>query len=104
MPGSRVIVRLKISLLPSVYTLKLNQRQDFAESAIDAGSFSNALEAGALEACLVYVRRSEPADDVDVELNCRLAERLFHCERRDEALECGRRALALAPADAETLY
>jgi tetratricopeptide (TPR) repeat protein len=37
-------------------------------------------------------------------LNCRAAEALFHGGRRDEALECGRRAFALAADDRDTAY
>jgi protein O-GlcNAc transferase len=44
------------------------------------------------------------ADEREAAENRRLSEVLFHSGRRDEALTCGRRALALASSDPETLY
>jgi len=69
---------------------------------IDIESFSPALRAGAVDACLDYLRREEGGGPTDAPLNCRAAEALFHCGRRDEALECGRRAFALTTEDHDT--
>jgi capsular polysaccharide transport system permease protein len=69
---------------------------------IDYESFSAALHAGAFDACLDYLRREEGGGPTEAPLNCRAAEALFHNGRRDEALECGRRAFALAAEDRDT--
>lgn len=70
-----------------------------AEPTIDATSFPAALDAGLLDACLDYLRRSTNNAGTDAPLNCRLAEALFHAGRRDEAVECCRRAAPARPAD-----
>ncbi|HEY1796016.1 MAG TPA: tetratricopeptide repeat protein [Stellaceae bacterium] len=49
--------------------------------------------------CLDLLRRDDDPGADGAALNCRLAEILFHRGRRDEALECGRRALAFAAGD-----
>jgi capsular polysaccharide transport system permease protein len=67
---------------------------------IDLDTFSSALSAGEFEVCLRLLRNSAEADAAAALLNCRLAEALFHSGRRDDALECGRRAFASAPYDA----
>ena len=72
--------------------------------AIDPDFFSAALQAGALDDWLDYARRAGTDDRSHADLNRRLAEALFHCERGEEALECGRRALAVAAGDPETLH
>lgn len=77
--------------------------RDFSPLAIDPDSFAAALHAGALDACLVYARQNERSYDENAELNRRVAEALFHRGHRDEALECGRRALALAGSDPKIL-
>jgi Flp pilus assembly protein TadD len=82
--------------------LKLDR--DFPPLTIDTESFASALEIGALDECLGYVRRIERSGGPDASLNCRLAEALFHHGRCEEALECGRRAVARAPGHAETLH
>src|SRR5439155_17703697 len=69
---------------------------------IDTESFSPALRAGAFDACLDYLRREDGGGPDDAPLNCRAAEALFHCGRRDEALECGRRAFVAAAEDRDT--
>ena len=58
--------------------------------------FASALSAGDLDGCLRRLRTDRTADLAAAERNCRLAEVLFHADRGDEALECGRRAFALA--------
>ena len=63
---------------------------------IDTASFASALSAGNLDACALYLRADPSADVATAERNCRLAEALFHCCRRDEALEFGRHAFELA--------
>jgi capsular polysaccharide transport system permease protein len=59
---------------------------------IDAESFLPALAAGRLDACLAYLKRINTNTASDAGLNCRLAEALFHRNRRDESVECCRRA------------
>lgn len=78
--------------------------RDFPQPAIDADSFSSALLAGALDECLDYSRREENGDGSDAALNCRLAEALFHRDRREEALECGLRVFVTAAHDPHALY
>ena len=78
--------------------------REFPPLAIDPDFFVAALQAGALDDCLDYARRAGNGDRSDADLNRRLAEALFHCERREDAVECGRRALAMAPGDTQTLY
>jgi tetratricopeptide (TPR) repeat protein len=58
--------------------------------------FASALSAGQLDACVLWLRSDTSVDLAAAERNCRLAEALFHYGRRDEALEYGGRALALA--------
>jgi tetratricopeptide (TPR) repeat protein len=65
--------------------------------------FEPALSAGALDGCLLILR-AEPSDAPSVaERNCRLAEALFHAGRRDDALECGRRAFGMADGHGHVL-
>jgi tetratricopeptide (TPR) repeat protein len=75
-----------------------------ARPPIDAESFLPALAAGRLDICLAYVEREDARGAADAARNCRLAEALFHCGRRDEALECVRRALPWAGDDAALLH
>jgi tetratricopeptide (TPR) repeat protein len=91
-----VIVHPKISPVPSRYTHELNLDRAFANLSIDAESFLPALAAGALDACLAYLDRAHSNGQSDAGLNCRLAEALFQQSRRDEALECCRRAFPWA--------
>jgi tetratricopeptide (TPR) repeat protein len=74
-----------------------------AKPPIDAESFLPALAAGRLDACLAYLKRGDSDGAADGELNCRLAEALFHRGRCEEALECVRRALAWVGGDAAML-
>jgi Flp pilus assembly protein TadD len=71
---------------------------------IDTDAFSSALSAGDLDACLELLRSCDSSTSDTAVLHCRLAEALFHHERRDEALECGRRAFALTPDNPETAH
>jgi ABC-type polysaccharide/polyol phosphate export permease/Flp pilus assembly protein TadD len=72
--------------------------------AIDPDFFSAALQAGEFDDCLDYLRRTEAGGRSHANLNRRLAEALFHRGRREEAVECGRRALARDPSNPEMLY
>lgn len=70
---------------------------------VDVEAFGSALNAGVLDRCLADLRRADPDKQSDAGLNCRLAEALFQEGRRDEALECVRRALPWAASDVEML-
>jgi ABC-type polysaccharide/polyol phosphate export permease/predicted Zn-dependent protease len=72
---------------------------DFPRSAIDRSALVRAMESGALDECLYSLREDDGNGPDAARLNCRLAEILFHDARYDEALECGRRAFAIAPED-----
>ncbi len=76
---------------------------DLPSSSIDAESFLLALAAGELDRCVVYLNGSDTDTQSDAGLNCRLAEALLHQSRRDEAVECVRRALQWADGDAAML-
>ena len=71
----------------------------FPQLAIDSSTFSRALESGALDTCLDYLRREETAGPDRARLACRLGEKLFHSGRGGEAIECGRFAFATAAND-----
>src|SRR5436190_22854983 len=86
-----------ISCAPARSTQKLYPSPALA-SITDDVSFSSSLSAGQLDTCLLLVRDTAAAYPNTAELNCRLAKALFHCGRRDDALECGRRALPLRQA------
>jgi len=75
-----------------------------AKPPIDAVSFLPALAAGRLDACLAYLKREDSSGAAESELHCRLAEALFHQARRDEALECVRRAYPWIGGDAGLLH
>jgi len=60
--------------------------RELANSSIDAGSFSPALAAGALDSCLAYFDRPDSNGQSDAGLKCRLAAALLHQNRRDEAV------------------
>jgi tetratricopeptide (TPR) repeat protein len=70
----------------------------------DPAAFVNSLNSGALDDCLDYLRGEEGAAPEAANLNCRLAERLFHNGRSDEALECAWRAFTSAPDDGDTAH
>jgi capsular polysaccharide transport system permease protein len=71
---------------------------------IDSDAFSSALSAGDLDVCLELLRRCDSSTSDTAGLSCRAAEALFHRGRRDEALECGRRAFAVAADETETAH
>jgi capsular polysaccharide transport system permease protein len=71
---------------------------------IDTDAFSSALSAGELAVCLELLRSCDSGGSAPAMLNCRAAEALFHNSRLGEALECGRRAFALAPDHPETAH
>ena len=71
---------------------------------IDFDTFSSALSAGELDVCLRLLRNPGGTHPTSAVLNCRLAEALFHSGRRDDALECGSRAFASAPYDADAAH
>lgn len=77
---------------------------DFPRSAIDHFAFDRALESGALEACLYFLQTEAGAGQEAARLNCRLAEMLFHEGRRDDALECGRRAFDITKDDGAVVH
>jgi capsular polysaccharide transport system permease protein len=54
------------------------------------------MDSGALDDCLSLLREDDGNRPDTARLNCRLAEILFHEGRHDDALECGRRAFAMA--------
>ena len=82
----------------------MNIDHNYPQLAIDPSIFSHALERGALEICLDYLQREEIAGPETALLACRLGEKLFHIGRRDEAIECGRRAFAAAANDNEVAH
>src|SRR5580704_1167887 len=72
--------------------------------AIDTAEFTRALDSGALDACLDYLRLDDAVGPENAWLNCQLGERLFYSGRSSEALECGRRAFAAAANDNEIIH
>jgi capsular polysaccharide transport system permease protein len=77
----------------------LSLDQDFPRSAIDRSTFARALDSGALDDCLYLLRDDDGRNPDAARLNCRLAENFFHEGRHNDALECGRRAFAIASDD-----
>ncbi|HYM73113.1 MAG TPA: tetratricopeptide repeat protein [Stellaceae bacterium] len=73
--------------------------ESFPHLAVDLAAFTQALNNGALDECLYYLRSDGGAAPETAGLNCRLGEKLFHGGRIDDALECGRRAFAAAASD-----
>jgi ABC-type polysaccharide/polyol phosphate export permease/tetratricopeptide (TPR) repeat protein len=67
--------------------------------AIDPDDFARYMNSGALDGCLRSVRTQQTGGRAVAQLNCGLAERLFYDGRGDDALECARRAFAMAPDD-----
>src|SRR5437764_10253632 len=86
------------------YALKLNLDREVPPLLIDTDAFSSALRAGGFDVCLELLRRCDSGTSDTAVLSCRAAEALFHRGRRDEALECGRRAFAVAAEDPETAH
>lgn len=85
-------------LLPR-YPLKLSHTRSFSLNDAAPTTFFTALDAGELGVCLDLLRRDDDPGADGAALNCRLAEILVHRGRREDALECGRRALAFAAGD-----
>ncbi|HVH79053.1 MAG TPA: tetratricopeptide repeat protein, partial [Stellaceae bacterium] len=73
-------------------------------SAIDETNFAGALEAGALDPCLEYLRANETISTEAAWLACRLGERLFYEGRDQEAVECGQLAFAAAANDNDVVH
>ena len=71
---------------------------------IDRSALARALDRGALDDCLEFLRQKNRNGLGEAELNCQLAEALFHAGRRDEALECGQRAFAAADGEDEVAH
>lgn len=83
----------------------MNEKEhDLRQLEVDADSFWSALDRGALDACLHYLRRADADGAAQARLNCRLAEALLHGGRGDEAVECIRRAFPAAQSDAALLH
>jgi tetratricopeptide (TPR) repeat protein len=77
----------------------LSLGHNFPRLAIDQSTFYRALESGALDTCLDYLRRGPIAATDTARFACRLGEKLFHDGRSSDAIECGRRAFAAAAND-----
>src|ERR1700722_13635500 len=84
--------------------LRLSLDHNFPRLAIDQSTFSHALERGALDACLNYLRHEEIAGPDTARLICRLGEKLYHDGRSGDAVECGRLAFAVAANDNEIAH
>ncbi|HWB51910.1 MAG TPA: ABC transporter permease [Stellaceae bacterium] len=77
---------------------------NYPQLAIDHHVFSRALDGGALDTCLDYLRRQEIAGTDTAHLACRLGEKLYHDGRADDAVECGRAAFAAAANDNDVAH
>ncbi len=71
----------------------MNLNRELPQLTINFEAFGSALAAGALDSCLAYLTRAHRNSESDTGPNCSLAEALFHRGRRDEAVECCRRAV-----------
>jgi len=80
-------------------TVRLSFDHNYPQLAIDPHDFSRALENGALDTCLDYLRRQNVEGSDAAQLACRLGEKLYYAGRGAEALECGRIAFAVAAND-----
>ncbi len=78
--------------------------ENFSHLAIDPAAFVNSLNSGALDDCLDYLRADAGAAPEAADLNCRLAERLFHHGRGNDAVECAWRAFTAVPDDNDTAH
>ena len=72
---------------------------DFPRLSIDPDEAERAPTGGSLDERLRLLRTDGERGHETARLNCRLSEALYHAARPDEALECGRRAFAIAPDD-----
>lgn len=97
------IVHPQVPPSPAKYTLSGFKDEKIRYSSINSGSFEPALAAGALDACLAYLKRADSNGESEAGLNCRLAEALLHQDRREAAVECVRRASPWAGSDAAML-
>jgi tetratricopeptide (TPR) repeat protein len=70
----------------------LSNGPELPQSAVDAASFVAALDAGALDACLFYMREKDARGEVDPSQDCKLAEALLVAGRHADAAECASRA------------
>jgi tetratricopeptide (TPR) repeat protein len=77
---------------------------NFPQLAIEPSTFSHALEMGALDICLAQLRQVDVQVQHDPRLICKLGEKLFHCGRSGDALECGRFAFAIAANDNDIIH
>lgn len=77
---------------------------NFPQLAIDTKTFSLALERGALDDCLQYLRDQDAAGPEIAYLACQAGEKLFHLGRGSEAVECGRAAFAAAANDNDVVH
>jgi hypothetical protein len=70
----------------------LSNGRELPHSAVEAASFMPALDAGALDACLFYVREQNAHGEGDPSPDCKLAEALLGAGRHGDAVECANRA------------
>lgn len=77
----------------------MNLDHNYPQLAIDHSTFSTALDGGALDTCLHFLRRQELCGLEGARLACRLGEKLFHAGRAGEAVECGQFAFSTAAND-----
>jgi len=101
--GDHLIVHPHVSPSSPSYPHRLFDYSKLPHSLIDAGLFLPALTAGALDACLDYLRSEGANGPSGAALNCRLAEALLHQDRCDAAVECVRRASPWAGSDVSML-
>jgi hypothetical protein len=81
----------------------LNLNRELPQLTVNFEAFGSALAAGALDSCLAYLTRAHGNSESDTGPNCSLAEALFHRGRRDEAVECCRRAVPGVGSDTAML-
>lgn len=81
----------------------MNDNIALAHTSQDIEGLWSALNAGELDSCLAYLSQADRTDEPDAALECRLAEALLHEGRREEAVECCRRALPRVAGDVAML-
>lgn len=82
----------------------MNFDHNYPQLAIDQSTFTSALDSGALDTCLHYLRQQELAGAEGARLACRLGEKLFHAGRSGDAVECGRLAFSTAANDNDVAH